>query len=277
MIFSPEEVAKRKLQTLQKELLVELCREVGILAKGAVPDLIVGLLRSQIAQPTIDNFIRMAYREAKSRRPYTGDDLRHEVSKVERHTWGTIQGELDQHIQTHYVRRLFRYEDLLQAVERDLRETVANYALSTWYNFWTTVIVEDIIAEHPVIVPTVKKVKDTDLFWLGQPWDLKHTNLPREWFKDGYTIADAMEKPVMAEEYLYRLQGEQRFGANNRLFLIMADSKHPEETWKLKRDFRRIADAVDEFFDTTKAFDEVSFVYKGKPYIAHSKILFVVK
>lgn len=277
MIFSPEQVSNRKLQTLPLAQLRALCGRVGVSAKGRGAELVVSLLRAQVAQTVIDDFIRSTYRQAKMQRGYTHDDIHREVSRVEAHVWGTVQGELDRHIQTNYVRKFYRYDELLKAVTQNLQQTVTNYVLATWYNHWTTVVIEDIIAEHPAVIPTIKKVKETDLFWLGQPWDLKHTNLPREWFKDGYTLEDAMKNPVMAEEYLYRLQGAQRFGANNRLFLIMADSKRPDETWKLKRDFRVIAKAVKEFFDTTTTFDEVSFVYNKKPYVAHSKILFIMK
>lgn len=277
MIFSPEQVSNRKLQTLPLVYLRGLCERVGISTKGRAAELIVRLLRAQVSQTVIDDFIRSTYRQVKMQRGYTHDDIQREVSRVETHVWGAVQGELDRHIQANYVRRFYHYDELLKAVTQNLQPTVTNYVLATWYNHWTTVVIEDIIAEHPAVVPTIKKVKETDLFWLGQPWDLKHTNLPREWFKDGYTLEDAVKNPVMAEEYLYRLQGAQRFGANNRLFLIMVDSEHPAETWKLKRDFHGIAKAVKKFFDATVTFDEVSFVYDKKPYIAHSKILLIVK
>jgi len=235
------------------------------------------VLRAKVDSATIDDFIRTAYRTQKVSRNYTRDDIHREVSKVTARAWGAVQGELDKHIQTNYVRKYLRYTELLDAVERGLHETVKNYVLASWYNHWTTVVIEDMLAEQPQVVPTVKNVKETDLFWLDQPWDLKHTNLPREWFKDGHTVEEAIANPVLAEEYLYRLQGAQRFGANNRLFLIMADTKRPEETWKLKRDFHLIAKSVQEFFDATTEFDEVSFVFDKKPYLAHAKILFIRK
>ena len=138
-------------------------------------------------------------------------------------------------------------------------------------------MIEVMIAQHTNVVPTVKKVKDTDLFWIGQPWDLKITNLPREWFEDGYSLSDAIKYPIKAEEYLYRLQGAQRFGANNRLFLIIADISHPDETWKLKRNFIFLQQTINSFFNEVANPDEVSFVYGYQPYVAHAKILFAVK
>lgn len=106
---------------------------------------------------------------------------------------------------------------------------------------------------------------------------MKNTNLPSEWFKDGYTIEDAIKNPVEAEKYLYQLQGAQRFGANNRLFLIIADTKKPAESWKFKRDFDLLERAISKFFSQVTSFDTVNFIYQKNPYVAHSKILFIVK
>jgi len=86
-----------------------------------------------------------------------------------------------------------------------------------------------------------------------------------------------MKNPVAAAKYLYELQGPERFGANNRLFLIIGDTKNPKATWKLKRDFSLIKKSIDDFFSKVTTFDTVNFVYNKKPYVAHSKMLFIVK
>lgn len=53
----------------------------------------------------------------------------------------------------------------------------------------------------------------------------------------GVNIAYSKVLFVEVEKYLYELQGAQRFGDNNRVFLIITDTKNPEKSWELKRNF----------------------------------------
>lgn len=280
-LVSKEEVYFLKLKTLPKDALQDLCKTYQLDTKGNIAELVNRLFVSKVAETIIDKYIKEKYREKrhkeKESKGITHEGIKKELDKIESHIWGMVQGELDNYIQQNFVRVYHRYEELLKAVEKNLYPSAKSYVLCTWYNHWSTVIIEDLIAEHPNVMPTVKKVKDTDIFWLEQPWDIKNTNLPGEWFEDGYTVGDAIKNPIEAAKYLYELQGEQRFGANNRLFLIIADTKNPDETWKLKRDFKLIKNSIDEFFSKTTKFDTVNFVYKKKPYVAHSKMLFIVK
>jgi hypothetical protein len=280
-LLDRQEVLLLKLKTLPASDLRQLASPHRLKTTGTTAQICKRILDSRISERSVDSHIRTSYRgkrhEERENLGITQEVIKRELNKVDSHVWGVVQGELDAHIQTNYVRKYHLFDELVSAVERTLYGSVKSYVLCTWYNYWSTVVIEDLIAEHPNVVPTVKKVKDTDLFWLNQPWDLKITNLPREWFKDGHTISDAIENPVSAAEYLYRLQGAQRFGANNRLFLIIADLQQPEDTWKLKRNFSFLEQSITHFFDKEKGFDEVTFVYNNKPYVAYSKILFVVR
>jgi hypothetical protein len=281
VLVSSEQVYFLKLKTLPRVALKKLCEKQNINGRGTVAEIINRLFSGRVPEITIDRYIREEYEKARKRewnsKSMTRQGIKRELNRVESHIWGMVQGELDAHIQKNYVRNYFRLKELLSAVRKDLSLEVESYVLCTWYNHWTTVVIEDIIAQHPNIVPTIKKVKDTDIFWLGQPWDVKNTNLPSDWFQDGYTIEDAVRNPVEAERYLYELQGRQRFGANNRLFLIIADIKNPDESWKLKRDFSLLEKAINRFFSEVNSFDTVNFIYDKKPYVAHSKILFITK
>lgn len=281
VLVSSEQVYFLKLKTLPKVALKKLCEKQNTNGRGTVAEIINRLFSSRVPEITIDRYIREEYKKIRKRewdsKNMTRQGIRKELDRVESHIWGMVQGELDAHIQKNYVRNYFILKELLTAVRKDLSSEVESYVLCTWYNHWTTVVIEDIIAQHPNVVPTIKKVKDTDIFWLGQPWDVKNTNLPSEWFQDGYTLEDAIRNPVEAEKYLYELQGRQRFGANNRLFLIIADIKNPDESWKLKKDFILLEKAVNKFFSEVTSFDTVSFIYDKKPYVAHSKILFITK
>ncbi|ROL55893.1 hypothetical protein D9V87_11070, partial [Bacteroidetes/Chlorobi group bacterium MS-B_bin-24] len=79
--------------------------------------------------------------------------------------------------------------------------------------------------------------------------------------------------------WLYENQGAQRFGADNRLFVVLASKSNLEESWKLKRDFDFVFGEIDKFFDNAKvsAKDEIVFSFKKKTYTTISKILIITK
>ncbi len=48
---------------------------------------------------------------------------------------------------------------------------------------------------------------------------------------------------------MYENQGAQRFGSDNRIFVILLDKNKPEKSWELKRDFDLVFKRIDQFFD----------------------------
>ena len=76
---------------------------------------------------------------------------------------------------------------------------------------------------------------------------------------------------------MYENQGAQRFGSDNRLFVVLLDTKNPQESWKLKRNFDLVFSKIDEFFNKEKVStaDEVVFAFARKTYTAVSKMLLI--
>lgn len=218
----------------------------------------------------------MRYEKAKARQAEISDnDLLKELHKVKTFQWGVVQGQLDNKIQVQYVRKYHRYENLLTHVENELYGSVKDYVICTWYNHWTTVIMEDLISSHPKIIPTLKNIKGVDLFFDGQPFDLKTTYMPA-----GYpNPVNARSEPKELAVWLYENQGAQRFGADNRLFVIVHDTQKPGDSWKIKRDINFIKQNIDRFFEqeTISEEDEIVFNFQRKSYTAITKILFIVK
>lgn len=90
---------------------------------------------------------------------------------------------------------------------------------------------------------------------------------------------DVTSKPRELAIWLYENQGAQRFGADNRLFVVLLDKDSPEKSWELKRDFNLVFDMIDKFFDrqTVSEKDEIVFTFGKKTYTAVSKILIITK
>ena len=72
-----------------------------------------------------------------------------------------------------------------------------------------------------------------------------------------------------------------RFGAENRLFLVLVDTDDFNNSWKLKRNIALLKPTILLYLDNikNKRIEElqVDFEYKGKPYSALADIIFVVK
>ena len=254
--------------------LRDFAEATGQNSSGSATDIIKRLVDIPDIDSQIDMFIKQQYTlRIKERRTVISDnDLIKELHKVKEFSWGVVQGQLDQKIQAEYVRKIVRYDDLINSVKSKLHNDVTSYAICTWYNHWTTVLIEEHISQHPRVIPTLKNIKGIDIFFDEQPFDLKTTYLPRD-----YDIQDMIENPKDLAVWMYENQGAQRFGADNRLFAILLDTKLPEESWKLKRNFDLVFSKIDDFFNKEKvsSADEVVFSFAKKTYTAVSKVLLI--
>jgi len=274
MLVSKKELANLKLQSIRSDDLKMLADSLDIDPRGKTSDIVKRLIPAP--QNNIDEFVKRKYQDLSRERQaiISDEDLKKELMKVEEFHWGVVQGQLDQKIQTEYVRRFTRYEDLIQGVKSKLHDDITGYVIATWYNHWTTVLIEDHISHHPRIIPTLKNYKGIDIFFDDQPFDLKITYLPRD-----YALEKALQNPKGLIVWLYENQGAQRFGADNRLFVVLASKSNLEESWKLKRDFDFVFGEIDKFFDTTSVSekDEIIFSFNKKTYTTISKILIITK
>jgi hypothetical protein len=274
MLVSKKELANLKLRSIKSSDLKELARVLDIEARGTASNLIKKLIN--ISADIIDEFIKRKYQEQiKERQKIISDNkLKKELLKVKEFRWGVVQGQLDQKIQTEYVRRFVRYDELIKEVKSKLHDDITHYVIATWYNHWTTVLIEDHISQHPKVIPTLKNNFGVDIFFDNQPFDLKITYLPKD-----FTLNQVLKNPKDLIVWLYENQGAQRFGADNRLFVVLASKTNLEESWKLKRYFDFVFSEIDSFFDSAKVSvkDEIVFSFKKKTYTTISKILIITK
>lgn len=275
-LLSNKEVRNLKLSSIPLPELREFAEILNQSNRGNGAEIIKRLINLQNIDNALDGFIKKQYNERiRERRGLISDkELIKELHKVEEFSWGVVQGQLDQKIQTEYVRRIFRYDDLINGVKAKLHSDVTSYVICTWYNHWTTILIEEHISQHPKVIHTLKNIKGIDIFVDNQPFDLKTTYLPRD-----YDVQEAVTNPKNLAIWMYEHQGAQRFGADNRLFVVLLDTKNPEESWQLKRNFDLVFSRIDEFFDKERvtSTDEVVFSFARKTYTAVSKILLVTR
>lgn len=212
-----------------------------------------------------------------------------------------------------------------------------NYVKNSWYNNWTSFLIESLFKQNPRVVPVIGEIKNVDFFIDDYPLDLKVTFFPNQYMEEklrpllgksrlswlkkraasldirvdnalsaatqtyilkeklyehGYesvlnelntfqrqVIVEARENPLQLIKWLYENQGEMRFGAENRLYLILEDVDHPEQSWKLKRAFSIMQPVIREYLDkfTDGSLKPIQFQYNKKNYSSLSDALFITR
>lgn len=279
-LLSTTDVLNLKLNSIPLQYIKVLAQEMGISEQSSASEIIKKILEKYPSPKIIDNFIKQKYYFEKiqhRKKEISDDDLKRELSKVKTFSWGVIQGQLDQKIQSQYVRKFYYYNELIENVKDRLHNEITNYVICSWFNHWTTVLIEEHISLHPKVIPTIKNIKGLDIFFEDQPFDLKVT-YPKKYIEK-YGVNKLIENQKDLAVWMYENQGSQRFGSDNRLFIIVLDKENPDRSWELKRDFDLIFKNIDNFFDNEKISqnDEIIFTYRKKTYTTITKVLLITK
>jgi hypothetical protein len=109
---------------------------------------------------------------------------------VQEFNWGGLhQNSLEKTIVDNYVKKITEYEGLCAAIENELLTSLRGYVICSWYNHWTSIIIEDLFKDHPNVLPAVGLVKKIDFFIKDVPFDLKVTYLPEGYLSERRQIA----------------------------------------------------------------------------------------
>ena len=240
------------------------------------------------------------------------EKLIQELYKVQNFKWGADnQNDLGKYLVKKYVKDNISYDFLTQQMEKSVLGTVQDYLICTWYNHWTSILIEHIFKSHNLVLPTVGKIKSVDFFINEIPFDLKVTHLPEnfvakqrklaglvkeelsvlkkaakeakikfsnkdtnlyyslykqlgdiggksleivEEIKDfRLNLIDKIKKdPLILAKNLYEEQSDFRFGAENRIFLILVNRDNFEQSWELKRNIHSLKPTIHKYLDDFK-------------------------
>lgn len=107
-----------------------------------------------------------------------------ELYKLKNFDWGgDYQNSLDKYLVSRYVKVHQSYETLISKFETEINVAVQGYVLNSWYNHWSSILIEHIFKSHSSVLPTVGQIKSVDFFINNVPFDLKVTYLPAEYIK----------------------------------------------------------------------------------------------
>ncbi|MDI9864138.1 hypothetical protein QM480_07375 [Flectobacillus sp. DC10W] len=107
-----------------------------------------------------------------------------ELYKLKHFDWGgDYQNSLDKYLVSRYVKIHKSFDILISKFEAEINVAVQGYVLNSWYNHWSSILIEHIFKSHEAVLPTVGQIKGVDFFVNDIPFDLKVTYLPAEYIK----------------------------------------------------------------------------------------------
>ncbi len=282
----------------------------------------------------LDDYLRNINHEWYIEMGVDEETLKSDLYNIDTYEWGGDQNNsLDKHLVSRYVKVISKYNDL-QNKQTEIQANAWNYVRTSWYNNWTSYLIESIFKHHSKVISAVGEIKSVDFFINDIPVDLKVTFFPNQYMNDklkaklngkseltwlkqrakengielsrsesvaiisekisasGYddilfelrnkrkdVIIDAQNNKNDLMTWLYANQGEMRFGAENRLFVVLVDSSDLSQSWKMKRAFEQIKPAIDSYLNTftNESLKRIDFCFKGKKYSSLADVIFIVK
>jgi len=178
---TPDGLLYLKLRSLsRKRYLERLFDRVGLTSRSTLArQMFREVYEAKVDMGTVNDLIREIYEEERAVRRETEDELVNELYRLQVFDWGGLhQSGLERTIVNNYVKRTRRYDELCEKIDNELQVSLRGYVLCSWYNHWTSIIIEDVFRDHPSVLPAVGQVKKIDFFISEVPFDLKVTYLP---------------------------------------------------------------------------------------------------
>jgi len=148
-----------------------------------------------IDEKVLDEFLVELYNEELKDILQNEEQLYSQLYKVRVFDWGGFyQNSVEQTIVNNYVKRIRNYDLLLKKIENEINLKIRGYVVCSWYNHWTSILIESMIKRQPNILPASGLVKKIDFFWHNFPFDLKVT-----YFPDGYIQLKRKEMGLPSE------------------------------------------------------------------------------
>lgn len=289
---------------------------------------------SKIDEKTIDSFLRIQYK--LKMKDFNKDYILSELFCLQYFKWGGIyNGALETMIINNYVKKIQSFNILNQKIKGELSEKTGDYVRSSWYNHWSTILIENIFKTNHHILPSIGDKGKLDFFWNNIPFDLKVTYFPaglmqemrkkkelspeltflkknarkykigfdnnksdHELFielltkfkesvdhRDVYDdlinerskiIKEVQKNPGTLAKWLYENQGERRYDAGYRFFVVLTDVMI-EESWKLKRNMELLTQKINPCLEKSPNILNVKFKWKKENKQTKCVILFVNK
>lgn len=212
-------------------LLRRLANKVGLdISNVKEKNLFEYLFRQQLDENKLDEFLIEVYNKERQNLIQNEDQLYTQLYQVKEFDWGGFyQNAVEQTIVNNYVKKIKNYQTLLEKIE-DIKPRVGKYIICSWYNHWTSILIEDMIKRQPNILPASGLVKKIDFFWFNFPFDLKVTYFPDEYLQIKRKESGLGSELIELKSFASRLNIDYNRNARDREAfeeLLTRISEHP--------------------------------------------------
>jgi hypothetical protein len=147
---------------------------------------------------------------------------------------------------TNFIYQIADFDELLAQIEARFgdhpdHDTLSNYALNRWYNYWSARAVEELFCLLDRVEPaSYNRDRLVDFQLDGITFDHKTSVFPRQYNR---TLEYARANPRDLIEWLYANQSqERRKHLKNRLFIVLYSRKG--EHWRLKAELSWLQEQI---------------------------------
>lgn len=136
------------------------------------------------AMRMLDTFLKERNNEWYNTMDIDEETLKNDLYKVHHYAWGGDQNNsLDKHLVSRYVKTISNYDELLNK-QGEIADNAWNYVQTSWYNNWTSYLIESLFKRHEKVVSAVGEIKSVDFFLNNNPIDLKVTFFPNQYMDE---------------------------------------------------------------------------------------------
>lgn len=169
----------------RKTLITQFLKENNLTLKSKkvkeqFPELYALLENKPELKPQLDCFLRNRNNEWYKEMGVDENKVRTALRKINAYEWGgDHNNSLDQYLVRRYVKVISDY-DTLQKKATEIQANAWNFVQTSWYNNWTSYLIESIFKKHKRVLSAIGEIKSVDFFIDKYPIDLKVTYFPNE-------------------------------------------------------------------------------------------------
>ena len=145
-----------KLRSMSRaSLLKKLIKEQNM----SIPPKLSYIFEQNIPENIIDEFIKKESDEELQNLEKEKEELYTELFKLDALDWGGLyQNGLEKTIVNNYVKKIKNYDELVAKITNKLNHSMSGYVRSSWYNNWSSILIESMFRGHEKILPAIGKV-----------------------------------------------------------------------------------------------------------------------
>lgn len=112
------------------------------------------------------------------------EKLKSGLRQIANYEWGGDQeNSLDQYLVRRYIKVISDYEELRNKADA-IAANAWNFVQTSWYNNWTSYLIESIFKKHERVLSAIGEIKSVDFFIDNYPVDLKVTYFPTAYMQN---------------------------------------------------------------------------------------------